>query len=73
MPKLRKMLAIMFTCTRFEAYVFGRDMVTVETDHKLLVTIALKPLHAAPRRLQRMVMKTQKYRGSTTRKENRCS
>lgn len=55
------MLAIMFTCNRFVAYIFGCDVVTVETDHKPLENIALKPLDAVPKRLQRMPMKTQKY------------
>lgn len=55
------MLAIMFTCNRFVAYIFGCDMVTVETDHKPLENIALKPLDAVPKCLQRMPMKTQKY------------
>ena len=30
----KEMLAIVFACTQFEPYLFGRDMVTVETDHK---------------------------------------
>lgn len=51
----------MFTCNRFVAYIFGCDVVTVETDHKPLENIALKPLDAVPKRLQRMPMKTQKY------------
>ena len=57
----KEMLAIVFACNRFEEYIFGRDMVTIETDHKPLENIALKPLHSAPKRLQRMLMKTQKY------------
>ena len=57
----KEMLAIVFACTRFEPYKFGRDMVTVETDHKPLENIAIKPLHAAPKRLPRMLVKTQKY------------
>ena len=36
-------------------------MVTIETDHKPLENIALKSLHSAPKRLQHMLMKTQKY------------
>ena len=55
------MLAIVFACTRFEPYLFGCDMVTVETDHKPLENIAVKPLHAAPKRLQRMLIQTQKF------------
>lgn len=57
----KEMLAIVFACNKFEAYIFGRDMVTIETDHKPLENIALKPLHSAPKRLQRMLMQTQKY------------
>ena len=57
----KEMLAIVFACKKFEAYIFGRDMVTIETDHKPLENIALKPLHSAPKRLQRMLMQTQKY------------
>ena len=57
----KEMLAIVFACNKFEAYIFGRDVVTIETDHNPLENIALKPLHLAPKRLQRMLLKTQKY------------
>ena len=33
----------------------------METDHKPLVPIMLKPLNKAPSRLQRMLLKSQKY------------
>ena len=48
------------SCGRFDQYVFGRE-ITVETDHKPLEVILKKPLLAAPKRLQRMMMQLQKY------------
>ena len=50
----------MHACDRFDQYVFGRE-ITVETDHKPLEVILRKPLFAAPKRLQRMMMQLQKY------------
>lgn len=35
--------------------------VTIEKDHQPLVTILKKPIHAAPARLQRMMLRLQKY------------
>jgi transposase InsO family protein len=57
----KELLAIVFACERFETYIYGRDLVTIETDHKPLETIVLKPLHSAPQRLQRMLLRLQKY------------
>ena len=57
----KELLAIVFACDRFEAYIYGRDGVHVETDHKPLESIVLKPLNSAPKRLQRMLLKLQKY------------
>ena len=34
---------------------------TVQTDHRLLKIIVPKPLQAAPRRLQRMLLRLQRY------------
>ena len=56
----KEMLAIVFGLERFERYVYGRHVI-VETDHKLLLPIHKKSLLSAPKRLQRMLMKTQKY------------
>ena len=55
------MLAIVFGCVKFHDYIYGLPNVTVETDHKPLETILTKPLHAAPARLQRIIMSIQKY------------
>lgn len=51
----------MFACDRFDAFVYGRDLVNVETDHKPLEAIFIKPLAATPKRLQRMLLHLQKY------------
>ena len=57
----KEMLAIVFACVHFHAYIYGRPTVNVETDHKLYEIITLKPLHMAPQRLQRMLLKLQDY------------
>ena len=57
----KELLAIVFACDRFEAYIYGRDRVSIESDHKPLETIVLKPLSSAPKRLQRMLLRLQKY------------
>jgi len=57
----KELLAIVFGCENFEAYTHGRDVVQVETDHQPLETILRKPLHSAPSRLQRMLLRLQKF------------
>ncbi|PIK48181.1 hypothetical protein BSL78_14973 [Apostichopus japonicus] len=56
----KELAAIVYGCEKFHQYIFGR-MVTVETDHKPLESIFKKPLSRAPPRLQRMLLKLQKY------------
>lgn len=56
----REMLAIVFACQRFHQYIYGRHVI-VHSDHKPLSAIMKKPLHAAPPRLQRMMLSLQKY------------
>ena len=41
--------------------MYGRGLVNIETDHKPLETIFLKLLASAPTRLQRMILRLQKY------------
>ena len=53
-------LGILFGLKRYHQWVYGRK-VTVETDHLPLVAIFKKPLHAAPARLQRMLLHMQPY------------
>ena len=56
----KEMYAILFGAKRFYQFVYGRH-VKVQTDHKPLVAIKKKPLHAAPARLQRMLLQLQKF------------
>lgn len=57
----KECLSIVFACHRFHQYLYGRDMVTAETDHKPLIAIFKKPLLSAPKRLQGMLMQLQCY------------
>ena len=52
--------AIVYGCERFDHYVYGRK-VTVETDHKPLEALAKKPIYTVPKRLQRTMLRLQKY------------
>ena len=51
----------MFGCDCFEAYIYGRKLVHVETDHQPLEMIVQKPLNSAQKRLQRMLLQLQKF------------
>ena len=53
-------LGITFACERFHQYVYGQSF-QIETDHKSLVPIFLKPLVDSPPRIQRMRLRLQKY------------
>ena len=56
----RELLSIVFAVQRFHTYLYGRHF-NVLTDHKPLLMILDKPLHSAPPRLQRMLVKLQGY------------
>jgi hypothetical protein len=56
----KEMLAVTFGLEKFHHYTYGRKL-TIVTDHKPLVAIATKPLSRAPRRLQSLLLRTQKY------------
>lgn len=56
----KEMVAIVFVVERFEQYVYGRP-VHVQTDHKPLESIDNKSLTSSPKRLQRMLMRLQKF------------
>ena len=56
----KELLAIVFGMERFENYVYGRRVV-IESDHKPLEIICKKTLVSAPKRLQRMLLKLQKF------------
>ncbi len=56
----KEMLAIVFGVERFHQYVYGRE-INVESDHKPFEVIMKKPLSSAPARIQRLLMRLQKY------------
>lgn len=57
----KECLAIVFGCEKFSQYISRRDKVTVESDHKPLQSIFKKSLLHAPMRLQRMMLRLQRY------------
>lgn len=64
---------ILFACVRFDQLIVGNPMTTIKTDHKPLISLFRKPLLAAPRRLQHMLLNLQRYRFFivfVSRKEN---
>ena len=56
----KEMLAVVYGLERFHTYTYGRK-VHVESDHKPLEAIMRKPLHATPKRIQRMLLRLQYY------------
>ncbi|XP_063446850.1 uncharacterized protein K02A2.6-like [Mytilus trossulus] len=56
----KELLSVIFGLEKFHSYTYGRT-VNVISDHKPLESIMKKPLHAAPKRLQRMLLRLQKY------------
>ena len=45
----KELLAIVFACNKFEVFIYGRDLVYVESDHQPLESIMQKPLNDAPK------------------------
>ena len=56
----KELLAIVFACERFHQFVYGNDIV-VQSDHKPLEAIMTKPLSQTPPRIQRLLIRLQKY------------
>uniref|UniRef100_A0A8D2J594 Gypsy retrotransposon integrase-like protein 1 n=1 Tax=Varanus komodoensis TaxID=61221 RepID=A0A8D2J594_VARKO len=57
----KECLNIVFACQHFHHYLYGRDKITAETDHKPLISIFKKPLLCAPKCLQSMLLTLQNY------------
>ena len=57
----KECLAICKCFQKFDQWLYGKQNVEVHTDHKPLEMIIQKPLNKAPARLQRMLMKLQRY------------
>ena len=56
----KELLAVVFSCEHFEHYIYGKH-VTVETDHKPLIAIQKKLINTASKRLQRMMLRLQRF------------
>ena len=56
----RECLSVCYGLEKFHTYVYGKH-VTVQNDHKPLEMIQRKPIHAAPPRLQCMLLRLQQY------------
>ena len=56
----KELMAIVFTCEKFNQYVYGQP-VKVVTDHKPLETLTKKNLNQVSPRLQRMLLRLQRY------------
>ena len=67
----KECLAIVFGCERFNQYLARREKILVPTDHKPLESIFKKSLLAAPCRLQRMLLRLQRYNLSVSYKPGR--
>ena len=59
-PIEKELLAIVWSLEKFHQYTYARHT-HVQSDHKPLEAILRKPLHDVSTRLQRMVMRLQKY------------
>ena len=57
----KECLAICNYFQKFDQWLYGKGDIVVHTDHQPLETIMKKPLNKAPARLQRMLMKLQRY------------
>ncbi len=56
----KEILGVVFGCENFHEYMYGREVI-VETDHKPLFAISTKALGDAQPRIQRLLLRLQKY------------
>ena len=57
----KELLAIVFSCEKFHKYIYGKQDIKVESDHKPLERIFQKELNDISLRMQRMRLKLQRY------------
>jgi len=57
----KETLGTVFACDKFHEFIYGLPDVIAETDHKPLITIVKKSLCDTPPRIQRLMLKLQKY------------
>ena len=64
----KECLAICNGFQKFDQWLYGKRDIEVHTDHKPLESIMKKPLNKAPTRLQKMLMRLQRYHFTVTYK-----
>ena len=57
----KELLAIVWSCHKFDKYINGCDVVHVDCHHEPLQAVFKKPMHQSPKHLQRMRMALQNY------------
>ena len=57
----KEMLSILFAVRKFHQYIYGKEQVIIENDHKPLEVIMKKTMNKVPPRLQRMMLSLQPY------------
>lgn len=57
----KECLGLVYGCEKFHQYIYGIRNLTLETDHKPLIPIARKSLNELTPRLQRLMIKLQRY------------
>ena len=57
----KETLGMVFACERFHEFIYGVPSVIAETDHKPLISIVKKHLCDTPPRIQRLMLKLQRY------------
>ena len=67
----KEYLAIVSCMDKWHHYLYGKHDITVRTDHQPRETNFKKPLSKAPRRLQRMMLKLQRYQFSVRYKKGK--
>ena len=56
----KELLSVVFGAERFYQYLYGKE-VKVETDHKPLIPLFKKPIFKVPARIQRLMLRLQRY------------
>ena len=67
------MLAITWSCDKFDQYLYRRDVVNIETDHEPLKSVFKTEIDKSPKRLQQIWLALQKYNlDVNTKKVHSC-
>ncbi len=67
----KECLAICHSFNKFDQWLYGKKDIEVHTYHQPLETVLRKPLNKAPARLQKMMMKLQRYSFKVTYKKGK--